>query len=185
MSELYLALVHYPVFDRRGKVVAAAVTSLDIHDLARAARTFGIRGVFIVHPVTEQREFALRVRDHWLEGHGRQFDSRREEALRLVQVVVDLDAVIAAVERESGARPALIYTSARAENGISYEAMRERLAAAGAPAAILLFGTGFGLTPEVAARAEFVLAPILGSGDYNHLSVRSAVSIILDRLRGR
>ena len=53
------------------------------------------------------------------------------------------------------------------------------------PPLMLLFGTGFGLAPPVLERADLVLAPILGPGAYNHLSVRSAAGIILDRLRGK
>lgn len=114
MADLFVALIHHPVVDRRSRIVTSAVTSLDIHDLARCARTFGVRAVFIVHPVGEQREFAARLRDHWLAGHGRQFDSRRAEALERVEVVADLEEAAAAAERLSGARPALVYTSARA-----------------------------------------------------------------------
>jgi hypothetical protein len=47
-----------------------------------------------------------------------------------------------------------------------------------------LFGTGWGLTEELFDRADFILEPIKGSGDYNHLSVRTAAAIILDRLLG-
>ncbi len=32
--------------------------------------------------------------------------------------------------------------------------------------------------------ADFFLEPIKGPSDYNHLSVRSAVAIVLDRLLG-
>jgi hypothetical protein len=49
---------------------------------------------------------------------------------------------------------------------------------------VLVFGTGWGLTEEVLGRADDLLEPILGTGAYNHLSVRSAAAIILDRLRG-
>lgn len=184
MADLFVALIHYPVVDRRGRIVTSAVTSLDIHDLARCARTFGVRAVFIVHPVGEQREFATRVRNHWLEGHGRQFDSRRVEALELVEVVADLEQAVAAAERLSGARPALVYTSARTAGGVSCESLRARLQSQRSAPLMLLFGTGFGLAPAMAERTEVVLAPILGASDYNHLPVRAAAAIILDRLRG-
>ena len=49
---------------------------------------------------------------------------------------------------------------------------------------LLLFGTGFGLTDEVMDSSYKILEPIRGNTKYNHLSVRSAVSIILDRLLG-
>jgi hypothetical protein len=48
-----------------------------------------------------------------------------------------------------------------------------------------MLGTGFGLAPAVRERADLALEAIRGIGDYNHLSVRAAASIILDRLRGR
>jgi len=35
------------------------------------------------------------------------------------------------------------------------------------------------------AEADAALEPIVGPTEYNHLSVRSAVSIILDRLRSQ
>ena len=37
---------------------------------------------------------------------------------------------------------------------------------------------------EVRSRVDEVLEPIAGTGDYNHLSVRAAAAIMLDRLRG-
>ena len=47
-----------------------------------------------------------------------------------------------------------------------------------------MLGTGWGLTDEIMSMADVTLEPILGPTDYNHLSVRSAAAIILDRLRG-
>ena len=49
---------------------------------------------------------------------------------------------------------------------------------------LLLFGTGFGIEAEVMKSFDYILAPVYGSCDYNHLCVRSAVAIILDRLAG-
>ncbi len=50
---------------------------------------------------------------------------------------------------------------------------------------LLIFGTGWGLAPAVVAEADALLEPIRSAvGDYNHLSVRSACAIALDRLCG-
>lgn len=185
MADLFLALVHHPVLDRNGRVITSAITSLDLHDLARSSRTYGVRALYVVHPVAEQREFARTVIGHWRVGYGRSFDSRRVEALELIEIVADLDAAVAAAGRAAGRQPALVYTSARAEQGISFATMRERMAAKGAEPTLILLGTGFGLAPAVRERAGLVLEAIGGTGDYNHLSVRAAASIILDRLRGR
>ena len=51
---------------------------------------------------------------------------------------------------------------------------------------VFIFGTGWGLHPEVLDKADAVMTPITGGDDgWNHLSVRSAVSITLDRFYGR
>lgn len=184
MSDLFIALIHHPVLDRRGKIVASAITSLDIHDLARSARTYQVRAMYVAHPVKELRDFAASVRDRWMEGYGRQFDSLRREALERVAVVSDLEEAIASIKAVCGVRPLLVHTSARTQGGVSYQDLRQELEGDGPPF-LILFGTGFGLAPQIGESADRILAPILGPGDYNHLSVRAAASIILDRLRGR
>ena len=45
-------------------------------------------------------------------------------------------------------------------------------------------GTGFGIEAEAMKKFDYILEPVYGSCDYNHLCVRSAVAIILDRLAG-
>ena len=40
VADLYLALLHHPVYDKNGAVVTTAVTNLDVHDIGRLARTF-------------------------------------------------------------------------------------------------------------------------------------------------
>ena len=184
MGDLYVALIHHPVVDRNGAIVTSAITSLDIHDIARAARTYEVRNVFVVHPVEEQRNFAASVVDHWKFDFGRAHDSRRREALERVRIVTDLDGAIAEAEKLSGSRPRIIHTSARTAGGTSYGELRAMMEFADAPPMLLLLGTGFGMAKSVADRADIILAPVLGPGDYNHLSVRSAAGIILDRLRG-
>jgi hypothetical protein len=185
MPDLFVALIHSPVLDRNGRIVTSAITSLDLHDIARSARTYDVRAFYVVHPIPEQREFAIRVMDHWRFDPGRLYDSRRREALDLVEVVVDLDSALAAARALSGHTPRLVYTSARAENGVSYNQLRVEIDAADASPVMLMLGTGFGLAPAMRERADAVLAPLTGPGAYNHLSVRAAAAIMLDRLRGR
>ena len=185
LAEIFVALVHHPVVDRNGRIIASAITSLDLHDLARSSRTYGVRALYVVHPVPEQRDFARSVIEHWRIGYGRSFDSRRVEALNLIEIVADLDAAVAAAEHVAGRRPEIVHTSAREQQGISFAAMRDRIAQQGAAPVLILLGTGFGLAPAARERADLALEAIRGVGDYNHLSVRAAASIILDRLRGR
>ncbi len=48
-----------------------------------------------------------------------------------------------------------------------------------------MFGTGLGLHKEILNSADAVMTPIIGGTDgWNHLSMRSAVSITLDRFFG-
>lgn len=185
MADLFAALVHFPVLNRAGKTVTSAITSLDLHDLARAGRTYGLRAAFIAHPVAEQRRFAQAVVDHWRFDYGRTYDSRRREALEILRIVADLDEAVREAQALAGSAPLLVPTSARTTEGISAGELRSRLEAPGARPMMMLFGTAFGLAPAVFERADLVLAAVRGPGDYNHLSVRSAMSIILDRLRGR
>ncbi|MGZ6195053.1 MAG: RNA methyltransferase [Candidatus Binataceae bacterium] len=185
MADIFLALLHHPVVDRNGRLITSAITSLDLHDIARSSRTYGVRALYVVHPIPDQREFARSVIDHWHIGYGRNFDSRRVEALDLIEVVPDLDAAVAAAERAAGQRPELVHTSAREAQGMSFASMRKRMAAEDAAPILIMLGTGFGLAPAARERADLALEAIRGTGDYNHLSVRAAASIILDRLRGR
>lgn len=183
-SRVSIALLHHPVYDKNRRVVATAVTNLDLHDIARAARTFGLFRYYVVTPVEEQRELAERIGRHWLEGYGASYNPKRREALELMRVIPALDDALAELAREYGRPAKIVVTGAQGHPGsVSCADLAERLRGCGDPC-LLLFGTGWGLTEEVFARADVVLEPIRGPGDYNHLSVRSAAAIILDRLLG-
>jgi hypothetical protein len=97
MARLYLALCHHPVMNRRGEVIAAAVTNLDLHDIARAARTFGVRGFFVVTPLEDQQGFARRIVDHWTSGPGADHLPDRRQAMQLVRIMGSLSDAVAAV----------------------------------------------------------------------------------------
>jgi hypothetical protein len=185
MSKLYLALLHFPVYDKNGQVVTTAVTHLDIHDIARTACTYGARKFYVVTPVRALRELSARVLAHWDTGWGATYNRTRKDALALVALVDDLEHVIVDIERDGGAAPMILVTSARTRHPtISYAGARRLLADTDSPL-LVLFGTGWGLTEEVIDRADHQLPAVLGTGDYNHLSVRSAAAIILDRMCGR
>ncbi|TMA53250.1 MAG: RNA methyltransferase [Deltaproteobacteria bacterium] len=183
VAALYLALLHHPVYDKNGAVVTTAVTNLDVHDLARLARTFDLAACYIATPVPTLRRLVLRIVRHWETGPGATYNETRREALARIRLAGDLDGVIADIEREAGALPRLVATTAR-EGGtrLSFAALRARLAVETRPE-LLILGTGWGLTGELLGRADDVLEPIRGSDGWNHLSVRTAAAIILDRLR--
>jgi hypothetical protein len=184
MAPLYVVLLHHPVYDKHGQVVATAVTNMDVHDLARIAKTYGVRGVYIATPVRALRLLAEKILEHWRTGFGAEYNETRREALALVHTVVDLDAAVLEIEREAGERPILVATSAKEGAGrTAFVDLRGRLRAPGAPY-VLVLGTGWGLTQETLDRADLVLEPIRGVADYNHLPVRAAAAIMLDRLLG-
>ena len=183
-ANVSIALLHYPVYDKNRQVVATAVTNLDIHDIARAAKTFGLFRYYVVTPVAEQRELAERIGRHWREGWGATYNPKRRAALELMRVLPTLDDALADLEEECGRPAKLVVTGAQGRpNSISSAELAQQLKEP-AQSYLLLFGTGWGLTEEVFARADLVLEPIRGPGDYNHLSVRSAAAIVLDRLLG-
>lgn len=184
-SSFSIALIHHPVYDKNGQVVTTAVTNLDIHDIARTARTFGADRYYVVTPVAEQQAMVNRIVNHWQEGWGATYNPKRKAALDLVSVASSLDAVRQEMATCGGRDPKIIVTGATGRPGsVTCVELAERMVAAG-DHYLLLFGTGWGMTEEVFASADFVLEPIRGRGDYNHLSVRSAVSIYMDRLFGR
>jgi hypothetical protein len=184
VGDLYLALLHHPVFDKNGAVVTTAVTNLDVHDLSRLALTFGVRACYIATPVPTLRRLVERIMQHWDTGPGSTYNSTRKQALACVRLGHDLDGVVADIERETGVLPRLVATSAR-EGGarLAFSALRARMREAARPE-LLVLGTGWGLTPEVLDRVDDLLEPVRGRGDWNHLSVRSAAAIILDRILG-
>ena len=183
MGDLYLALLHYPVVDKNGLIVTSAVTNMDVHDIARSARTYGVREFYVATPVKTLHALVAKIIEHWEIGFGSTYNETRKDALGLVRLANDLDDVVIAVERSAGARPVVVVTSARTgPKRISFAALRQRLATSPAPR-LLVFGTGWGLAPEVVDRADEILEPVVGPSDYNHLSVRSAAAVILDRLR--
>ena len=181
-SSVYVALLHYPVYDKNGQIVTTAVTNMDIHDIARSGCTYGLSGFFVVTPVKALQKLALKIIEHWEVGYGSEYNATRKEALALVRICDILDDAIIVIERETGFKPTLIATSARATgNRTSFEALRDMVKKEARPI-LILFGTGWGLTETILLQSEFVLEAIAGRKGYNHLSVRSAAAIILDRL---
>jgi hypothetical protein len=179
-----IALVHHPVLDGQGAVVTTAVTNLDVHDLARSARTYGCSDYFVAHPIAAQRELVERIRHHWTEGSSARRIPDRREALSVLRVVPSLDAAVDAL----GGRSAVemwVTAARRLGEPLAFAEARTRLSGEGKPV-LLVFGTGWGLAPGVVEGADALLEPIRGEREeYNHLSVRAACAIALDRLLGK
>ncbi len=181
---VYCGLVHHPVLDRTGSEVTTSVTNIDVHDIARSARTFGLKGYFVVHPIATQRPVVERIVEHWCSDKGRLRGPDRAEALALVQVVSSIGEALETVERKEGRPPRVWVTSAQPPAGVATTGLSDgaqQLRSESEPT-LILFGTGHGLASRLLEEADAVLEPITGVDGYNHLSVRAAVAITLSRL---
>lgn len=178
-----MALIHHPVVGRNGETIAAAVTSLDLHDIARSAKTYGIEAFYVVTPLADQQMLVTRIIDHWVSGVGAEYNPDRRDALALIRLQPSLADAMQDLNQRHGAWPKTVATSAcMTRSDLTYSGLKT-LARRDEPL-LLIFGTSWGLAPQVMDQADYRLAPIQGNGGYNHLAVRSAVAIILDRMVG-
>jgi hypothetical protein len=186
VPKIALGLVHFPILDSQKKIVATNITNFDIHDIARASTVYGVEKYFIIHPQREQLMFVDRILDHWRVGTGAKYNPYRRTALKNV---IPAENVAQALHLwASPTKPLVIATHARPVPGVKSWSIPELRATMREPgqSLLLLFGTGFGLTEEFMLTCDGVLEPLKGAppNDFRHLSVRSAVSIYLDRLMG-
>lgn len=183
-SRFFVALLHDKMVDKTGRLVTTSVTLIDTHDISRSCRTYGAESLFVVHPAQTVRALVRTIKEHWDTGFGSTYNPNRQDALGRLCIVSELDEAILHIEQRTGKLPKLIATSARdGDDRISYGAMKETIDKAEHPF-LLMFGTGWGMSDELMSRADYVLKPINGPTEYNHLSVRAACAIILDRLFG-
>ena len=112
-ASIYLALLHYPVYDKNHQVVTTAVTNMDIHDICRAGKTYGVQAFYLVTPVKPLQKLALKIIDHWELGYGSQYNVTRKDALALARISDNLDDTIIDIDKETGQKPLIVVTSAR------------------------------------------------------------------------
>jgi tRNA (guanine37-N1)-methyltransferase len=185
-ARTHLALVHHPVVDRAGTVITTALTNFDIHDLARSSMTYGLAALHLITPVTSQRDKAEHIARLWM---GDDQGEHRARALELVRTADAIETVIATLEAETKQPPVVVATSAKAS---SFPAAPRRTPAElvaehalDARPLLILLGSGWGLADSLIPSVSRILTPIEGASAWNHLSVRSAGAVLLDRLFGR
>ena len=184
--KLYLGLVHHPIKNKLGELVTTSVTNLDIHDISRSCRTFGVKKYFIITPFEAQKQLVDSILGHWEQDHANAYNPDRQDALAIARAVDSIETAIAQITEIEGKRPLIAVTGANFETfDGDVKELTKKLEVLNMPC-FLLFGTGWGLHPIALEKAEFKLSPIISknSDGYNHLSVRSAVAIYLDRLFG-
>ena len=186
LARVFIALVHFPVQDKNAQIITSSITNLDIHDIARCCRTYGVDAFYVVNPVATLQKLAAKIIDHWEHGYGSTYNDTRKEALALVRLSDTLRDAVTSITAECGTKPVVVATSARSHQGanrITFTTIREMLERDSSPV-LILFGTGWGLADSVLSSSDYILEPIGGRDSYNHLSVRGAAAIILDRILG-
>jgi hypothetical protein len=180
----YIGLVHAPIKNKRGEEGVTSVTNMDIHDIARSARSFGFDRYFIITPIKMQHELVGKILEHWNTDTANQYNPDRQDALSFIKLAYSIEDAAQRITELHGKKPKLVVTGA---NFTHFDGDEQRLAEflrLDNDPMFLLFGTGWGLTASVVDSADFRLEPIFGKSldGYNHLSVRSAVAIYCDRL---
>jgi tRNA (guanine37-N1)-methyltransferase len=181
----YVILMHSQVLLGDDTEGTSSVTSLDIHDIARSACTYGIKKYLLVTPLLDQQRIVKKLLHFWHTDIGIEYNPQRHEALKAVDLVDSFDTALALITKDTGKKPLCIATSARDVENVEpltyYD--QERIWSQERPV-VMVFGTARGLAPSVLNRCDYVLGPLEGFSEFNHLSVRSAAAIILDRWLG-
>jgi tRNA (guanine37-N1)-methyltransferase len=167
--------------NKRDQPIGSSLTTIDLHDIARASITFGVKGFYVVTPYEDQATLAREVIKHWTKGVGGKLNPFRKAALELIRVTATLEDAVTEIRAERKEPVVTIATSAKETIGsITTEALQLKLESKASH--VLVFGTAWGLAEDLIDTCDFILDPIDGDSDYNHLSVRSAASIYLDRI---
>lgn len=166
MADLYVGLVHYPIYNKRMNVIAGAVTNFDIHDISRTCRTYNVQGYYIIHPLEVQKQIIDKILSYWQEGYGKVYNPDRADALSRVLWQPDIASAVQTIVERTGKQPYVVTTDARIyPNTVSYSFMRKQLQEGDRPV-LLLFGTGFGIEAETMAKFDYILEPVYGPCDY-------------------
>jgi hypothetical protein len=184
MSNLNVVLLHDQMENKEGRIVTTSLTLIDMHDIARSCCTYGVKRLFIAHPSDALRKLARTLYQHWDVGSGSTYNPNRKEALESVRIVSSLDEAIHTIDLESKQLPKLVATSAKpGPDRVPFSKFRHMLCEDNLEY-LLMLGTGWGMSKMLLDRADYFLSPVDGPTEYNHLSVRSALAIMLDRVLG-
>lgn len=184
----YVALMHSQVLVKSDQIGNTSITSLDIHDISRSCATYGIENYFVVTKLEDQQKILNTFLDFWRSDDGKEYNLSRFEAVKRVLPAFDLDEVLKKIEEKEKKKPLIICTSARFSDQqnvpLLIDYFSQSVVWKEKRPVLFVLGTGHGLSEHILKRSDFFLQPIKGLTDYNHLSVRSAAAIILDRWLG-
>ena len=181
-QHIHLALRHDNVLGRDGSEIHASVTQFDLHDFSRLARTYGLGGFHCITELEAQHRISAEILDFWQAGYGRDYNPDRLAALNKLSLHHHFDTLLAQLTGLGQGEPLIFGTSARiTDKTLDFVEASSIIERSGRPS-LIQFGTSWGLSTEQLNRCDWVLPPIDGYDGYNHLSVRCAAAIVLDRL---
>ncbi len=193
---LSLALLHHPVIikdkqaSKKAEIGTSSITNLDIHDIARSARTYDTSAFYVISPLEDQANLVRTLTEYWTNGRGARANCDRQNALSIVQHAYNLDEVKEKILKEKGKAPIIIGTSASIPTDkkkrplveqIMWKELKKILKN---EEILLLFGTSHGISEDLLRQCDAILPPLRGLSKYNHLSVRAAVALCLERIIG-
>jgi len=181
---IHLVLRHDGVLSRCGDTMHASITQVDLHDFCRLTRTYGLAGFHCVTQLEAQHQICADMMDYWQNGPGLNYNPDRADALSCFRLHSEFEELIQSLKTQYDQPPLLIGTSAckdLTEKILDFDRFSDTILRLDRPI-LIQFGTSWGLSPEQLNRCDRILSPIQGCDGYNHLSVRCAAAIIVDRL---
>lgn len=181
-SRVHIVLRHDNMQGRNQQTIHTSVTQIDLHDFSRLSATYALGGFHCVTQLQSQLDLCRDMLTFWREDLAKNYNPDRVAALAKLHIHDDFENVVDMVGRQNGQPPILIGTSAKPHHkNLDFPEVSRIIGNSGRPA-LVLFGTGWGMKPEQLERCDWVLPPIAGLDGYNHLSVRCAAAVIVDRL---
>ena len=179
---IHLVLRHDHVLGRENQTIHSSVTQTDLHDFCRLTLTYGLGGFHCVTEIEAQHRLCADILDFWRNGFGKQYNPDRVAALGALHIHRAFDDLVADMTERDGQPPLIVGTSAKpCANQVDFSDFFSIMESSGR-SALVQFGTSWGLSSDQLHRCDRVLPPIYGHDGYNHLSVRCAAAIIVDRI---
>ena len=109
-SKIYIALLHYPVYNKSHEIIASSISTSNIHDISRTCRTFGVKKFFIITPLLRQQKLVETIISHWKEGYGATYNPTRGVALEIIFIVDTLEDCINKIISIESQPPKIVVT---------------------------------------------------------------------------
>ena len=146
-QNIYVGLVHFPVYNKFYDIVTTSITNLDIHDISRSCLTYGIRRFFVINPLPSQKEILTWIRKFWKSEIAEFYNPHRVKALSILEYAKSVENAIEFINNQEKTSPLLVTTTAtKMEAQIGFEEFSNLNIE---QPVFLLFGTGNGLTKEL------------------------------------